>query len=88
MHEYLILSVLQAAKDLTAAINDLLNAAKPYSEEPRQNLLGAASKIGDASHEILKYIGNPDIDQDFQVCGLKFVISVVTSSLIRILRTL
>ncbi|XP_039255853.1 talin-2-like isoform X8 [Styela clava] len=58
-------NLLKAAKDLTAAINDLLNAAKPYSDEPRQNLLGAAGKIGDASHEILKYIGDGN-DQEFQ----------------------
>uniref|UniRef100_H2ZQQ1 FERM domain-containing protein n=1 Tax=Ciona savignyi TaxID=51511 RepID=H2ZQQ1_CIOSA len=56
--------LMRAARDLTAAIQDLLRAAKPNSEEPRQNLLGAAGKIG-ASHDILKYIGDGG-DDEFQ----------------------
>lgn len=62
---------LQAAQDLTSAIGDLLQAAKPASEEPRQNLLGAAGKVGDASHDILKYIGKSGDDQ-FQVITNSF----------------
>uniref|UniRef100_F6WWU2 Talin-2 n=1 Tax=Ciona intestinalis TaxID=7719 RepID=F6WWU2_CIOIN len=57
--------LMKAARDLTAAIQDLLKAAQPNSEEPRQNLLGAAGKIGDASHDILKYIGEGG-DDEFQ----------------------
>jgi len=55
--------LMKAAQDLTSAIGDLLQAAKPASEEPRQNLLGAAGKVGDASHDILKYIGKSGDDQ-------------------------
>ena len=60
---------LQAAQDLSAAISDLLTAAKPGAEGSRQNLLSSAGKIGDASHDILKYMGSPR-DDAFQVCIL------------------
>ncbi|XP_076808289.1 talin-2-like isoform X3 [Clavelina lepadiformis] len=56
-------NLMKAARDLTAAINDLLKAAQPNSGEPRQNILGAAGKVGDASHDILKYIGEGGDDQ-------------------------
>ena len=58
--------ILKAAQDLTSAIGDLLQAAKPASEEPRHNLLNSAGKVGDASHDILKYIGKSG-DDEFQV---------------------
>jgi len=63
-----LLFLLQAARDLTAAINDLLRASQPNSGESRQNLLAAAGKVGDASHDILKYIGE-GADDGFQVSG-------------------
>jgi len=49
----------------------LLRAAQPTSGEPRKNILDAAGKIGDASQDILKYIGESG-DDHFQVSNFKF----------------
>ena len=36
--------------------------------QPRQNLLSAAGRIGEASHDIMKQVGDEDdIDKAFQV---------------------
>ena len=38
-------SLLDAARKMTGALSDLLNAAQPDSKEPRTALLGAATKV-------------------------------------------
>lgn len=38
------LGLLDAARKMTGALSDLLNAAQPDNQEPRSNLLGAATK--------------------------------------------
>lgn len=49
--------LLDATRKLCHAFSDLLNAAQPESKEPRQNLLNAASRIGEASTQVLATIG-------------------------------
>lgn len=49
--------LLDAARKLCSAFSDLLKAAEPETKEPRQNLLNAASRVGEASHQVLYTIG-------------------------------
>lgn len=53
-------SLLDAARKMTSALSDLLNAAQPDSKEPRSALLGAATRVGEASNDILKSAGATD----------------------------
>ncbi|CAN7975527.1 unnamed protein product, partial [Ixodes persulcatus] len=52
--------LLDAARRLCNAFSDLLRAAEPQNKEPRQNLLNAASRVGEASHAVLYTIGEED----------------------------
>lgn len=52
--------LLDAARKLCSAFSDLLKAAEPETKEPRQNLLNAASRVGEASHQVLYTIGQED----------------------------
>ncbi|XP_064596457.1 talin-1-like [Liolophura sinensis] len=60
--------LLDAARRLAGAFSDLLDAAQPGSKEPRQNLLAAASKVGEASQDVMKGVGETDeeLDKAFQ----------------------
>lgn len=49
--------LLDTARKLCNALSDLLKAAEPDSKEPRQNLLNAASRVGEASGKVLTTIG-------------------------------
>ncbi|KAG7189022.1 hypothetical protein KM043_008615 [Ampulex compressa] len=49
--------LLDAARKLCSAFSDLLKATEPETKEPRQNLLNAASRVGEASHQVLTTIG-------------------------------
>lgn len=49
--------LLDTARKLCNALSDLLAAAEPESKEPRQNLLNAASRVGEASGHVLHTIG-------------------------------
>lgn len=49
--------LLDAARKLCSAFSDLLKAAEPETKEPRQNLLNAATRVGEASHQVLYTIG-------------------------------
>ncbi|XP_055324815.1 talin-2 isoform X2 [Sitodiplosis mosellana] len=49
--------LLDTARQLCNALSDLLKAAEPESKEPRQNLLNAASRVGQASGDVLTTIG-------------------------------
>lgn len=49
--------LLETARKLCNALSDLLKAAEPESKEPRQNLLNAASRVGEASSQVLHTIG-------------------------------
>lgn len=50
-------NLLDTARKLCAALSDLLHAAEPESKEPRQTLLNAASRVGEASGHMLYTIG-------------------------------
>ncbi|XP_046743830.1 talin-1 isoform X2 [Diprion similis] len=52
--------LLDAARKLCVAFSDLLKATEPETKEPRQNLLNAASRVGEASHQVLTTIGEED----------------------------
>ena len=42
--------------------------------QPRQNLLSAAGRIGEASHDIMKQVGDEDdVDKAFQVNDLTWL---------------
>ncbi|XP_028167577.1 talin-1 isoform X13 [Ostrinia furnacalis] len=49
--------LLDATRKLCVAFSDLLTAAEPETKEPRQNLLNAASRVGEASTSVLHTIG-------------------------------
>ncbi|KAJ8686379.1 hypothetical protein QAD02_022173, partial [Eretmocerus hayati] len=52
--------LLDAARRLCSAFSDLLKATEPEKKEPRQHLLNAASRVGEASHQVLTTIGEDD----------------------------
>ncbi|XP_014254779.1 talin-1 isoform X2 [Cimex lectularius] len=52
--------LLDATRKLCFAFTDLLKAAEPSTKEPRQSLLNAASKVGEASHKVLNEIHEED----------------------------
>lgn len=54
--------LLDATRRLCNALNDLLRAAEPESKEPRQSLLNAASRVGEASGQVLGTIGEETVD--------------------------
>ncbi len=46
--------------------------------QPRQNLLSAAGRIGEASHDIMKKVGDEDeLDKAFQVSFSKLLIYLI-----------
>lgn len=49
--------LLDTARKLCKALSDLLNAAEPQQGGSRQNLLNAASRVGEASGKVLTTIG-------------------------------
>ncbi|KRT81224.1 hypothetical protein AMK59_5660, partial [Oryctes borbonicus] len=48
--------LIDATKILVNAFSDLLRTVEPEAKEPRQNLLNAASKVGEASSQVLATI--------------------------------
>ncbi|RWS15528.1 talin-1-like protein [Dinothrombium tinctorium] len=52
--------LIAAAKNLCAAFSDLLKAAEPQTKVPRQGLLNAASRVGEATQSLLYTIGEED----------------------------
>ncbi|XP_037872842.1 talin-1 isoform X5 [Bombyx mori] len=57
--------LLDATRKLCTAFTDLLKAAEPETKEPRQNLLNAASRVGEASTSVLYTIGE-ETEEDKQ----------------------
>ncbi|XP_057660933.1 talin-1 isoform X1 [Diorhabda carinulata] len=54
--------LIDATRKLCFAFSDLLKAAEPESKEPRQNLLNAASRVGEASTQVLATIGEDTVE--------------------------
>ncbi|KAL7051692.1 hypothetical protein ACKWTF_004575 [Chironomus riparius] len=52
--------LLEATRKLCNAFSDLLKAAEPEAKDPRQNLFNAASRVGEASGQVLSTIGEED----------------------------
>ncbi|XP_050426886.1 talin-1-like isoform X2 [Adelges cooleyi] len=55
--------LLDAARKLCSAFSELLKAVQPDSNTSRQNLLNAASRVGEASQQVLTQIGDDTADE-------------------------
>ncbi|PVD36353.1 hypothetical protein C0Q70_03333 [Pomacea canaliculata] len=80
--------LLDATRRLCGAFSELLNAAQPGSKEPRQNLLAAAGKIGEASQEVMDEIGESveDMDKAFQDTLLSLAKAVANATAALVLK--
>ncbi|XP_059140472.1 talin-2-like isoform X4 [Physella acuta] len=80
------LRLLDAARGLIGAFSDLLKAAEPGSTEPRQNLLTAAGRIGEASQDVINEVGEhvDDLDKIYQeaLLALAKAVANATASLV------
>ncbi|XP_070178806.1 talin-1-like [Littorina saxatilis] len=77
--------LMDATRRLCGAFSELLNAAQPGSREPRQNLLAAAGKIGEASQEVMEEMETAeDMDKAFQdtLLSLAKAVANVTATLV------
>ncbi|XP_012946700.1 talin-2, partial [Aplysia californica] len=78
--------LMDAARGLVGAFSDLLRAAEPGTQEPRQNLLAAAGRIGEASQEVMNEVGETaqDLDKIFQdtLLSLAKAVANATASLV------
>lgn len=76
-------NLLGAAKVLCHAFSDLLTAAEPEKKEPRQGLLTAASRVGEASTAVLHTVdGNLDHETQDILLGLAKAVANTTAALI------
>uniref|UniRef100_A0A646QFM5 Talin1 n=1 Tax=Hemiscolopendra marginata TaxID=943146 RepID=A0A646QFM5_9MYRI len=74
-----------ATRKLCVAFSELLKAAEPESKEPRQNLLNAASRVGEASNVVLTTISEEDaIDKEVHdiLLGLAKAVANTTAALV------
>ncbi|KAF1502294.1 Talin-1, partial [Eudyptula minor] len=78
--------LLQAAKNLASAVSDLLKTAQPASAEPCQNLLQAASLVGQTSEELLQQIGESDTDPRFQDTLMQLAKAVASATAVLVLK--
>lgn len=78
-------NLLDTARKLCSALSDLLRAAEPESKEPRQTLLNAASRVGEASGHMLYTIGEETSEnrelQDM-LLGLAKAVANTTAALV------
>lgn len=56
--------LLDAARNLCNAFSDLLKAAEPESKEPPQNLINAASRVGEATTHVLSTIAEEEVPEN------------------------
>ncbi|XP_043217689.1 talin-2-like isoform X2 [Amphibalanus amphitrite] len=74
-----------ATRQLCDAFSDLLQAAEPEKQEPRQNLLNAASRVGEASGGVLTNIAEEtEINTEVQdvLLGLAKAVANSTAALV------
>jgi len=74
-----------AARSLCGSFSDMLTAAAPQTVEPRQTLLSAASRVGEASYRVLYTIGEEDVvDRERQdlLLGLAKTVANNTAALV------
>lgn len=79
--------LLDTARKLCNALSDLLKMAEPESKEPRQSLLNAAGRVGEASGNVLHTIGeetpeNRDI-HDYLLALAKAVANATAALVLR-----
>lgn len=79
--------LLDTARKLCGALSDLLKAAEPDSKEPRQTLLNAASRVGEASGQVLYTIGEETAEnrelQDMLLALAKAVANTTAALVLR-----
>uniref|UniRef100_A0A8C1FTT2 Talin 2a n=1 Tax=Cyprinus carpio carpio TaxID=630221 RepID=A0A8C1FTT2_CYPCA len=78
--------LMRAAKTLTGAVSDLLNAVEPTSGEPRQTVLTAAGSIGQASGDLLRQIGENETDERFQDVLMNLAKAVANAAAMMVLK--
>jgi len=77
--------LMTAAKTLCGAFSDMLTSAAPQTNEPRQTLLSAASRVGEASDRVLYTIGEEDVtdrERKDLVLGLAKTVANSTAALV------
>lgn len=77
--------LLEATRKLCSAFTDLLKSAEPESKEPRQNLLNAASRVGEASGQVLSSMGEESIESrelHDMLLGLAKAVANTTAALV------
>lgn len=77
--------LLEATRKLCTAFSDLLKAAEPETKDPRQQLFNAASRVGEASGEVLHTIGedsNESRELHDMLLGLAKAVANTTAALV------
>ncbi|XP_048001980.1 talin-1 isoform X10 [Leguminivora glycinivorella] len=77
--------LLDATRKLCSAFSDLLKAAEPETKEPRQSLLNAASRVGEASTSVLHTIGDEE-DKETQDILLSLAKAVANTTAALVLK--
>lgn len=80
--------LLEAARNLCSAFSDLLRAAEPESKEAPQNLINAASRVGEATMHVLSTIAEEETPeyydlQDMLLCLAKAVANTTAALVLR-----
>ncbi|KAJ2939257.1 hypothetical protein O0L34_g13352 [Tuta absoluta] len=78
--------LLDATRKLCSAFSDLLKAAEPETKEPRQSLLNAASRVGEASTSVLHTIGDDAHDKETQDILLSLAKAVANTTAALVLK--
>ncbi|XP_073841685.1 talin_middle and talin-RS domain-containing protein rhea isoform X1 [Musca autumnalis] len=80
--------LLEAARNLCSVFSELLKAAEPESKEPPQNLINAASRVGDATTYVLSTIAEEDVpeNKDLQDMLLSLAKAVANTTAALVLR--
>ncbi|XP_078056342.1 talin-2 isoform X2 [Mustelus asterias] len=78
--------LLRAARTLAGAVSDLLKAVEPSSGETRQTVLTAAGSIGQASGDLLRHIGESEMDERFQDVLMSLAKAVANAAAMLVLK--
>ncbi|XP_032375625.1 talin-2 [Etheostoma spectabile] len=78
--------LMRAARTLAGAVSDLLKAVEPASGEPRQTVLTAAGSIGQASGDLLRQIGESELDERFQDILMNLAKAVANAAAMLVLK--
>ena len=78
--------LLDAARKLCAAFSDLLSAAEPGTRIPRQSLVSAASRVGEATKSLLSQIQGPEWDKETSDILLSLAKAVANSAAVLVLK--